>query len=208
MTGFLFDASLRALLAAHLAGFERRSLPVEGLRPAAVAVVVMPDEKGRAAVILTVRASGLRRHGGQWACPGGRCEPGETAEDAALRELEEEIGLALPPEHVLGCLDDFATRSGFVMTPVVVWGAADAVLRLDPGEVASAELVPIEALGPDRVVLLPGPEGGEPVLALSLPPRGLLYAPTAAVLHQFAEVAVLGKDTRVAHFEQPRFAWR
>ena len=208
MTGLQFDADLRSKLADHLAAFERWSIPAEERRPAAVAVVVLPDEEGRATVVLTVRAAGLRRHGGQWACPGGRCEPGETAEAAALRELEEEIGLTLPPENVLGCLDDYATRSGFVMTPVVVWGAADAVLRPDPGEVASVELLPIEDLSPDRVVLLPGPEGGEPVLALSLPLRGLLYAPTAAVLHQFAEVAVRGRDTRVAHFEQPRFAWR
>jgi 8-oxo-dGTP pyrophosphatase MutT (NUDIX family) len=196
------------MLGSHLARFERRSISAEELRPAAVAVVVMPDEEDRASVILTVRASGLRRHGGQWACPGGRHEPGETAEAAALRELEEEIGLTLPPEHILGCLDDYSTRSGFVMTPVVIWGASGAVLRPDPREVASVVLLPIEELSPDRVVLQPGPPGGQPVLALSLPPRGLLYAPTAAVLHQFAEVAVRGRDTRVAHFEQPRFAWR
>jgi 8-oxo-dGTP pyrophosphatase MutT (NUDIX family) len=207
MTDLRFDEDLRALLRAHLAGFERRSLPDEERRPAAVAVVVLPDAESRASVILTVRASGLR-HAGQWACPGGRLEPGETAEAAALRELEEEVGLTLPPEHVLGCLDDYATRSGFVMTPVVVWGAPGAVLRPDPREVASVVLLPIGELRPERVVLQPGPPGGQPVLALSLPPRGLLYAPTAAVLHQFAEVAVHGRDTRVAHFEQPRFAWR
>lgn len=208
MGGLQFDENLRTMLSAHLAGFERRSIPAGERRPAAVAVVVLPDSAGRASAVLTVRAAGLRRHGGQWACPGGRLDPGETAEAAALREVEEEIGLTLPPEHVLGCLDDYATRSGFVMTPVVVWGIAGAVLRPDPGEVASVELLPIEELSPDRVVLIPAPAGGEPVLALSLPPRGLLYAPTAAVLHQFAEVAVRGRDTRVAHFEQPRFAWR
>lgn len=207
MTDLRFTDDLRKILRAHLAGFKRRILPAEERRPAAVAVVVMPDAESRASVILTVRASGLR-HAGQWACPGGRLEPGETAEAAALRELEEEIGLVLPPEHVLGCLDDYATRSGFVMTPVVVWGAPGAVLRPDPREVASVVLLPVEELTPDRVVLQPGPPGGQPVLALSLPPRGLLYAPTAAVLHQFAEVAVRGRDTRVAHFEQPRFAWR
>lgn len=208
MSDLWFDARLRAVLAAHLARFERRSAPAEERRPAAVAVVVLPDAKGKASVVLTVRASGLRRHSGQWACPGGRCDPGETAEAAALRELEEEVGLTLPPEHVLGCLDDYPTRSGFVITPVVVWGDRDAVLRPDPCEVASVELLPIEELTPDRVVLQPGPQSSRPVLALSLPPRGLLYAPTAAVLHQFAEVAVGGRDTRVAHFEQPRFAWR
>lgn len=205
MPALPFEESLRTTLAANLARFERRSAPPEGLHLAAVAVVVVPDARGRAAVVLTVRAAGLRRHGGQWACPGGRLDPGENPEAAALRELEEEIGLSLPPEHILGCLDDFPTRSGFVITPVVVWGASGP-LRPDPREVAEIYLLPIEELTPDKVVLRPGPESGRPVMGLSLP-NGILYAPTAAVVHQFAEVAVHGRDTRVAHFEQPRFAW-
>lgn len=202
-----FDEDLRDRLAANLARFERRASQLEERHSAAVAVVVTPDSKGRAAVVLTVRAAGLRRHGGQWACPGGRREPGESPEAAALRELEEEVGLTLPPEHILGCLDDYPTRSGFVITPVVVWGSAEAVLKPDPREVASIHLLPVELLAADRIVLEPGPESGRPVLALSLP-QGLLYAPTAAVLLQFAEVALHGRATRVDHYEQPRFAWR
>lgn len=205
MAAARFEESFRATLSSNLAQFERRSAPPEGLHLAAVAVVVVPDARERAAVVLTVRAAGLRRHGGQWACPGGRLDPGETPEAAALRELEEEIGLSLPPEHVLGCLDDFPTRSGFVITPVVVWGTSGP-LRPDPREVAEIYLLPVEELTPDKVVLRPGPESGRPVMGLSLP-VGILYAPTAAVVHQFAEVAVHGRDTRVAHFEQPRFAW-
>jgi 8-oxo-dGTP pyrophosphatase MutT (NUDIX family) len=201
-----FEEVLRAMLSANLALFERRSLPAEGRHLAAVAVVVVPDARERAAVVLTVRAAGLRRHGGQWACPGGRLDPGETPEAAALRELEEEIGLSLPPEHVLGCLDDFPTRSGFVITPVVVWGSGDE-LRPDPREVARVYLLPLDELTLDKVVLQPGAESGRPVMGLSLP-KGILYAPTAAVVHQFAEVAVHGRNTRVAHFEQPGFAWQ
>jgi 8-oxo-dGTP pyrophosphatase MutT (NUDIX family) len=201
-----FEEGLRAMLSANLARFERRSASADGRHLAAVAVVVVPDARERAAVVLTVRASGLRRHGGQWACPGGRRDPGETPEAAALRELEEEIGLSLPPEHILGCLDDYPTRSGFVITPVVVWGSGDA-LRPDPGEVAKIYLLPLEKLTPDKVVLQPGAESSRPVMGLQLP-QGILYAPTAAVVHQFAEVAVHGRDTRVAHFEQPRFAWQ
>jgi 8-oxo-dGTP pyrophosphatase MutT (NUDIX family) len=205
MPDLRFGEDVRALLTRNLARFERQSAFAEGRRPAAVAVVVVPDAQSRAAVVLTVRASGLRRHGGQWACPGGRLDPGESAEAAALRELEEEVGLALPPGYVLGCLDDFPTRSGFVITPVVVWGEAGD-LRPDPREVESVHLLPIGRLTPDRLVLEPGPERGRPILALSLP-QGLLYAPTAAILFQFSEVAVHGRDTRVAHYEQPRFAW-
>ncbi|HYG61405.1 MAG TPA: CoA pyrophosphatase [Thermoanaerobaculia bacterium] len=207
MPDLLFDGELRRTLEDHLSRFERRSAPAEGRLPASVAVVVLPDEQGRAAVVLTVRAAGLRRHGGQWACPGGRRDPGEAAEAAALRELEEEIGLSLSPKHVLGCLDDCPTRSGFVITPVVVWGTEEAELRPDPREVAEVHLLPVAELTPENVVLQPGTERGRPVMALSLS-LGLLFAPTAAILYQFAEVAVHGRETRVDHFEQPRFAWR
>jgi mutator protein MutT len=202
-----FADPLRETLAGHLARFERRSVPIGDRRPAAVAVVVVPDEEGEAAVVLTLRASGLRRHGGQWALPGGRLDPGETPEAAALRELEEEVGLTLSPSHLLGCLDDYPTRSGFVITPVVVWGSA-ASLRANPREVAGIHLVPFrELLDPESLVLQSIPQSDRPVLALSIL-NTLIYAPTAAILHQFAEVAVAGRETRVAHYEQPVFAWR
>src|SRR5689334_20879290 len=110
-----FDAVLRERISGHLRLFPRRDLHAAGRKPAAVAVVVVPEESGHAAVLLTRRAAGLRRHGGQWALPGGRLDPGEVPEIAALRELEEEVGLALPPEEVLGLLDDLPTRSGFLI---------------------------------------------------------------------------------------------
>jgi mutator protein MutT len=208
MTSPGFTDSLRETLEGHLARFARRSVPAGESRPAAVAVVVVPDEDGSAAILLTRRAAGLRRHGGQWALPGGRLEPGETLERAALRELEEEVGLNPPPDAVLGRLDDFPTRSGFVITPVVVWGAGAAPLRPDPREVAGIYLVPLgDLLDPRNLVLQSIPESDRPVLALALLGT-LIYAPTAAVLHQFAEVAVAGRETRVDHYEQPVFAWR
>jgi mutator protein MutT len=199
---------LREILTGHLARFERRNVPLGDRRPAAVAVVVVPDGEGRAAVVLTLRASGLRRHGGQWALPGGRLDPGETPETAALRELEEEVGLNAPSSHLLGRLDDYPTRSGFVITPVVVWGWGAAPLRANPREVAGIHLVPFaELLDPRSLVLQSIPQSDRPVLALSILGT-LIYAPTAAILHQFAEVAVAGRETRVAHYEQPVFAWR
>ena len=203
-----FGDALRATLEENLARFDRRSVSIEGRHHAAVAVVVMPDAAGQAGVVLTVRASGLRRHGGQWALPGGRLDPGETPEQAALRELEEELGLALPPEHLLGRLDDYPTRSGFVITPVVVWGTASAPLKPDPREVASVHLVPFDdLLAPGTVITHSIPQSDRPVLALSILGT-LIYAPTAAVLHQFTEVAVLGREVRVDGYEQPVFAWR
>ena len=209
MTSTLFTDLLRAGMEDRLARFDRRGLPSGSRTLAAVAVVVVPgEEEERAAVLLTLRASGLRRHGGQWALPGGRLEPGETPEEGALRELEEEIGLTLPADHVLGRLDDFPTRSGFAITPVVVWGSNSAPLRPDPREVAGIYRVPLEdLLDPGNLVLHSIPQSDRPVLALSIL-NTLIYAPTAAILHQFAEVAVAGRDTRVAHYEQPLFAWR
>lgn len=202
-----FGEPLRTSLEENLARFTRREAFAEGKRPAAVALVVRPDAAGRAGVLLTVRASGLRRHGGQWALPGGRLDPGETPEEAALRELEEELGLVLPSEHVLGRLDDYPTRSGFAITPVVVWGTA-APLKPDPREVASVHLVPFDdLLAPGTVVTHSIPQSDRPVLALSILGT-LIYAPTAAVLYQFAEVAVRGREVRVDQYEQPVFAWR
>jgi mutator protein MutT len=207
MVSPLFADPLREILAGHIARFERRSVPIGDRRPAAVAVVVVPDEEGEAAVVLTLRASGLRRHGGQWALPGGRLDPGETPETAALRELEEEVGLNVPAGHLLGRLDDYPTRSGFVITPVVLWGSG-ASLRASPREVAGIHLVPFrELLDPESLVLQSIPQSDRPVLALSIL-NTQIYAPTAAILHQFAEVAVAGRETRVAHYEQPVFAWR
>jgi mutator protein MutT len=203
-----FDDGLRALLERNLAAFPRRSVALGESRAAAVAVVVVPGEDDRAAVLLTRRASSLRRHGGQWALPGGRLDPGETPETAALRELEEEVGLALPPASLLGRLDDYPTRSGFVIAPVVVWGDGAAPLRTDPREVAGVYRVPLDdLLDPRSLVLQSIPQSDRPVLALAILGT-LIYAPTAAVLHQFAEVAVAGRETRVDHYEQPLFAWR
>jgi 8-oxo-dGTP pyrophosphatase MutT (NUDIX family) len=208
MTAPRFDDTLREAMQERLARFDRRALPQGERTAAAVALVVVPGEQGTAAVLLTLRAAGLRRHGGQWALPGGRLDPGETPEEGALRELEEEIGLTLPAGHVLGCLDDYPTRSGFAITPVVVWGDGSSPLRPDPREVAGVYHVPLEdLLDPESLVLHSIPQSDRPVLSLSILGT-LIYAPTAAILHQFAEVAVLGRETRVAHYEQPLFAWR
>lgn len=202
-----FDEGLRSTLDAHLARFERRTLKGRDSKSAAVALAVVPDEQDRAALVLTRRAAGLRRHSGQWALPGGRIDAGEGVEEAALRELDEEVGLRLLDGDVLGRLDDYATRSGFVISPVVLWGRAGE-LRPDPREVASIHLLPLEELGGEDVVVLHRiPESERPVLSLAVLGT-LIFAPTAALLLQFSEVAVAGRDTRVVHYEQPRFAWR
>lgn len=202
------DTALRERVRAHLAAFERLGLALEGRRAAAVALTLVGDDEGRPCFLLTRRAPRLRAHGGQWALPGGRVDPGEGVEDAARRELAEELGLALPPDSVLGLLDDYATRSGFVITPVVLWGGESVRLVPDPREVAAAYRVPLGVLGRPGVPRLRRiPESERPVI--SIPMLGThIHAPTAAILHQLHEVALRGRATRVAHFEQPVFAWR
>lgn len=168
-----------------------------------------PAWSDEAALLLTRRPHHMTRHAGQWALPGGRLDAGETPEQAALRELSEEVGLALPPAAVLGRLDDYATRSGFVITPVVVWGGVAEVLDPAPAEVASVHRVPLHEFLRDDAPLLDPPHepGGPPVLRMPLA-DSWVAAPTAALIYQFREVLLLGRPTRVAHFDQPRFTWR
>ena len=195
----------RAAVAANLASFQRIGIARPDLRAASVAVCVLLRQDAPC-LLLTRRAAGLRNHSGQWALPGGRREPRESAGDAALRELREETGVAAEPGDVLGTLDDYATRSGFLITPVVVWGGAVGTLVRQSSEVARIHVIPLADF--DRPPeLLRIRESPAPVLRLALL-GGHVYAPTAAIIYQFCQLALHGVTTRVAHFEQPVFAWR
>jgi 8-oxo-dGTP pyrophosphatase MutT (NUDIX family) len=203
-----YDEALRERIAVHLERFERRAHRGDaGLRRAAVALALLPDDAGLPCFVLTRRAVGLRAHGGQWALPGGRLDAGEGPEQAAVRELHEEVGLALSADDVLGALDDYPTRSGYCITPIVVWAGAEAHLDPNPEEVAAAYRVPLGELErPDVPNLRSIPESDRPVI--SIPLLGThIHAPTAAILYQLREVALRGDATRVAHFDQPVFAW-
>jgi 8-oxo-dGTP pyrophosphatase MutT (NUDIX family) len=203
-----FGPRLRGQALRRLRGFARRTAALDGRRPAAVALALLPDEDGRACFLLTRRTPTLRAHAGQWALPGGRIDAGETAEGAVCRELAEEVGLAVGPEAVLGTLDDYPTRSGFVITPVVLWVGDPGALTPNPGEVAKIYRVPLADLAsPDVPRLVSIPESDRPVIQVPLL-GSLIHAPTAAVLYQMREVLLYGRDTRVDHFEQPVWAWR
>ncbi len=202
------DEDLRERVRGHLAAFERRPARLDGRRAAAVALALVDDEQGRACFVITRRAAGLRAHGGQWALPGGRLDAGESAEQAALRELAEEVGLELPGRAVLGSLDDYPTRSGYVITPVVVWGGPGLRISPNPEEVAAAYRVPVGELdAPEVPRVWSIPETDRPLIGVPLL-DALIHAPTAAILYQLREVALQGRDTRVAHYDQPVFAWR
>jgi 8-oxo-dGTP pyrophosphatase MutT (NUDIX family) len=191
-------------MTSNLRTFERVSAR-EPLIKAAVALVVLPDGKGGGCIPLFVRAAGLARHAGQFALPGGKLNSGEQAEPAALRELHEELGLAVSHRDVLGTLDDFDTRSGFTITPVVVWSDSNpADLKPSPDEVAELFLLELADL---RAAVAGARRGTSRAFCLELR-WGPVYAPTAAMLYQFSEVALDGRATRVNDFYQPPFARR
>lgn len=208
---YFFDDAFRRTLTARLARFERESVAAGGLKRAAVAITVVPSEGAHgpgASFLLTRRVPRLTSHGGQWALPGGRMDEGETPVDAALRELREEVALDLAPDQVLGLLDDYPTRSGYLITPVVVWAGTTADLTPNPGEVASIHRFALGELErPGSPEFLTIPESSRPMIRLHLGDAHI-HAPTAALLYQFAEVALRGRATRVAHLEQPVWAWR
>ncbi|MEM6710150.1 MAG: CoA pyrophosphatase [Pseudomonadota bacterium] len=166
------------------------------------------DWQRQPALLLTRRPAHMRRHAGQWALPGGRLDPSETPAQAALRELEEEVGLSLGDDAILGRLDDYETASGFIIRPLVLWLGRAEVLTLDPQEVASAHRIPFtELLRRDAPLLTPIDDSEHPVLRMPVGDDSIA-APTAALLYQFREWCLLGRSTPVAHFSEPHFARR
>ncbi len=202
------NANLRDAITQNLISHDRISVADRSLRKAAVALIVSAArQEAPTSVIVTLRASRLNRHGGQYALPGGRLDDGESVVDAALRETHEEVGLLLAPSSVLGVLDDMVTRSGFVITPVVAWAGAGASFTPDPGEVAKLYRVPLHELdAPSIPEIVADKTGGRPVMSAVFPTIGhRMYAPTAALLYQFREVCLHGRSTRVGDLGQPEF---
>ena len=206
---FPFSPAFRAELAARCEAFPRIAYDGPTLKHAAVAITLVDagDGSGETAFLLTRRSAALRAHAGQWALPGGRCDDGETLQEAALRELHEELGLRLAPQNILGVLDDYASRSGYAIAPVVAWLDDAEALAPNPSEVASVHKIRLDLIAADEAVQFEMiPESERPLIRLNIGDQDI-HAPTAALIYQLREV-VAGRITRVAELDQPVFAWR
>ena len=208
---FAFNDALRRDVADRCAAFPRlvASDAAGSLKRSAVAITLLEtqDGSGLAGFLLTRRAKSLRAHSGQWALPGGRCDQTETLVEAVLRELDEEVGLRLAESAVLGLLDDYPTRSGYCITPVVLWAGDNPHLQPNPREVASLHRIALsEIMQPDAVDFVAIPESDKKVIRIRVD-GSLIHAPTGAMIYQFREL-LAGRTTRVADLDQPVFAWR
>jgi len=204
----IFNAELKQTISERLARHEPWTPPTASLKQAAVTITIVPHEE-TAAFLLTRRAPRLNAHAGQWALPGGRLDQGETIIEAGLRELREEISLVAQASDVLGTLDPYPTRSGYMITPIVIWVENLKDMHPNPDEVASIHPFALDELDrPDSPIFLTIPESERPVIRLLLGEKDHVHAPTAALLYQFAEVALRGKTTRVHDMEQPVWAWK
>jgi len=210
-----FTAATRRMIADRCAAFPRMAIDVSAVSPktaplkrAAVALVLARAGDGEGtALLLTLRASGLRAHSNQWALPGGRSDPGESAVDTALRELQEELGLKLTPDDVIGTFDDYPTRSGYLITPVLMWAAESNALDPNPDEVASVHRIALSEIERNGAFdFIDIPESHRRVIRYDHFGH-YIHAPTAALIYQFSEL-LAGRVTRVAELEQPVFAWK
>ena len=203
-----FAGALKQTITDNLSAHNRIDSTNDTLRKASVGIIVVGNDKGEAGFILTRRGKGLRNHSYQYALPGGRIDPGETREETVLREINEEIGITVSNDQILGCLDEYETRSGFSITPVVLWVNDLSSLEAEPGEVEEIFIIDIEELfRADSPKWVSIEESNLKVLQLPIRNR-LIHAPTAALLLQFKEVALLGNFMRTDHIEEPVWAWK
>jgi 8-oxo-dGTP pyrophosphatase MutT (NUDIX family) len=157
---------------------------------AAAVLLGLVDQPAGPGILLTVRAAHLPHHPGQISFPGGRLQPGEPPDAAALREAEEEVALPQSQVTLLGRLPPQLTGTGFLVTPVVGWIAPGFVPRPDPAEVESAFIVPLDHLR------LPANRGQTTRLRWDTELRSeefyferfLIWGATAAILNHFLEI--------------------
>ncbi len=203
-----FSEDLRERITSNLKNHPTVTHERVDLRRATVAVAVAPQENGQSGFILTRRSRNLQTHSHQYALPGGKIDVGETQEQTVLREVHEEIGIRAETNVILGYLDDYVTRSGFIITPIVLWIPDLQNLKPEPGEVDEIFIIGFDELfRPDSPRWVKIPESKKLVLQLPLRNR-LIHAPTAALIYQFREIGIQGNLIRTDEIEEPVWAWR
>ena len=201
--------ALRARLATNLAAGRNPGLPPptnpgqpappNPRRVAAVAITLVPGQSGDAELLVIMRASELRDHGGQFGLPGGRLEDGEEAVTAARRELHEELAVTLGAETLVGRLPATTTTSGYRIHPIVFWSETPVAEVPAPDEVADVFRLSLAEL--DSAAARARDHGSLPVLGT------VIFAPTGEILRHFRERAMHGRDAGEG-LAEPRFAWR
>lgn len=193
-------------LRANLEGYHARAVHRPDLRQAGVLVPLFPTPRG-CQVLLTRRPQTLPRHAGQISFPGGRWEEGDADLRAtALRESNEEVGLAPERVQVLGELDHVWTPSGFVLVPYVGWIAEGSVGAADPGEVEEvlfAEVADLMAPGVYREELWDR-EGTAYRISFFDMPFGTVWGATGRVLVRLLQVGFGWKDVEDTPWEVAR----
>jgi 8-oxo-dGTP pyrophosphatase MutT (NUDIX family) len=208
MEGPLSRETVAARLSSVFGGRSEAGAAPDGLRPAAVGIV-LSEGAGALRFLLTMRPAGMRRHANQYALPGGRVDTGESVEATVLRELEEELGVRLAGDAVIGRLPEYDTRSGFRITPLVLWAARLGPLTPSAEEVAEVFHIPVTALsGPSVPILIHDSGSEKPVIQMPLAGDKLIHAPTGAILYQFGEAVLAERYVDANEFEEPVFAWR
>ena len=203
-----FRANLRQRVQNNLDSHPQINGEDQSLRKASVGIIIVESQEGKAGFILTRRSKGLRNHSYQYALPGGRIDPGETREETVLREVREEIGISVSNNEILGCLDEYETRSGFSITPVVLWVEDLTTMVPEPNEVDEILIIDLEELfRNDSPRWVDIDESEKQVLQVPINNR-LIHAPTAALLYQFKEVGIAGNLLRTDHVEEPIWAWK
>ena len=142
----LKDRLARLHAEGHAAAIEHRDeteFAAQDLRPAAV-LAAITERADRPGFLLIHRPSNMRSHPGQVAFPGGKIDPGETAEEAALREAYEELGIQPRDVHLIGASDTYRTGSGYAITPVIAVVPPDLELSPSPTEVAQWFEAPVD----------------------------------------------------------------
>lgn len=123
--------------------FGSEALPRPLIQAAVLVGITYGSKPG---VVLTKRTSTLTKHAGQVAFPGGRMDPGETAEQTALREAFEEVGLMPDSVEVTGRLPDYTTGTNYLITPVLGLLKPGFIPNLAVAEVASLFELPLRVL--------------------------------------------------------------